>query len=498
MVMRNCIHDDRYPPRRPNAERERTIWLTPVLWPITVIAAKIAQPTILPMSTIRMVSTRPSPRTIPSAPRTQLIGAMLAPAQIHICCGPVESLSRSGIGSMLCASSRTSDVIASAMSPSGCPPVRNWPGLPRTDCWERARAAEFLLSRVANGLSSGQCKGQVLKSSTNVGRRNCQWLWVAADWLGVSSWQGSAFSRAAQARSTGRGLASAASRSRRSCGVPLARVGDEQAARGADPPDRRDDLLGGGVLPGGRDGAVAELGHGAEADDLLDGVEVEVGDLEERVGDDDLLDADVARLLDQRDDLRRREVTGAEDRLVLGDQCEHLLDHRLELAVDVGDPDALGLDAAAALRVVAAGAAVDLRVVAGVDRRHPDLLAAQPQRRLDRGGIDAADVGVEHHAAEHADAGHDPLDQVGAGHRALVVALEHQRLEARVPCRHGDVDVVGEPREEVGVGVAVQVDGAVEADQRSPVRTCGHVGSDREGALGAERMDDQSPATIRR
>src|SRR6266545_3687134 len=323
MVMRNCIHDDRYPPRRPNAERDSTIWLTPVLWPITVIAAKIAQPMRLPMTTIRMVSNRPRPRTIPSAPRTQLIGAMLAPAQIHICCGPVESLSRSGIGSMLCASSRTSDVIASAMSPSGCPPVRNWPGLPRTDCWERARAA--------------------------------------------------------------------------------------------DPPDRRDDLLGGGVLPGGRDGAVAELGHGAEADDLLDGVEVEVGDLEERVGDDDLLDADVARLLDQRDDLRRREVTGAEDRLVLGDQCEHLLDHRLEPAVGLGDPDALGLDAAAALRVVAAGAAVDLRVVAGVDRRHPDLLAAQPQRRLDRGGIDAADVGVEHHAAEHADAGHDPLDQVGAG-----------------------------------------------------------------------------------
>src|SRR6266545_1997377 len=242
MVMRNCIHDDRYPPRRPNAERERTIWLTPVLWPITVIAAKIAQPTILPMSTIRMVSTRPSPRTIPSAPRTQLIGAMLAPAQIHICCGPVESLSRSGIGSMLCASSRTSDVIASAMSPSGCPPVRNWPGLPRTDCWERARAAEFLLSRVANGLSSGQCKGQVLKSSTNVGRRNCQWLRIAAG-------HGDDVRLAQPLLEDGLGEDPQGLRRHRV--VPLARVGDEQAARGADPPDRRDDLLGGGVLPGG-------------------------------------------------------------------------------------------------------------------------------------------------------------------------------------------------------------------------------------------------------
>ena len=48
-----------------------------------------------------MVSHSPSLRTMPSAPSVQLIGAMLAPAQIQICCGPVESRSASGIGSML-------------------------------------------------------------------------------------------------------------------------------------------------------------------------------------------------------------------------------------------------------------------------------------------------------------------------------------------------------------------------------------------------------------
>ena len=37
---------------------------------------------------------------MPSAPRTQLIGAMFAPAQIQNCCTGVESRSLSGIGSI--------------------------------------------------------------------------------------------------------------------------------------------------------------------------------------------------------------------------------------------------------------------------------------------------------------------------------------------------------------------------------------------------------------
>src|SRR5437763_250313 len=75
---------------------------------MTVKAAKIAPPTMLPSTMTAIVSHRPSLRTMPSAPRAQLIGAMLAPAQIHICCGPVESLSASGMGSMLWTSTLSS------------------------------------------------------------------------------------------------------------------------------------------------------------------------------------------------------------------------------------------------------------------------------------------------------------------------------------------------------------------------------------------------------
>src|SRR5262245_44070773 len=62
-----------------------------------------------------MVSHRPSLSTIPRAPRAQLMGAMLAPAQIHICWRPVESLSASGMGSMLWRSDRSSLVASVAM-----------------------------------------------------------------------------------------------------------------------------------------------------------------------------------------------------------------------------------------------------------------------------------------------------------------------------------------------------------------------------------------------
>src|SRR5436309_1562994 len=85
---------------------------------MTVKAAKIAQPTMLPSTMTAIVSHRPSLRTMPSAPRAQLIGAMLAPAQIHICCGPVESLSASGMGSMLWTSALSSAPAAVAMRAS--------------------------------------------------------------------------------------------------------------------------------------------------------------------------------------------------------------------------------------------------------------------------------------------------------------------------------------------------------------------------------------------
>ncbi len=68
---------------------------------------------------------RESARTMPSAPRAQLIGAMFAPAQIHICCSPVESLSASGMGSMLWTSTLSSAPASVAMiaplASSGCP-----------------------------------------------------------------------------------------------------------------------------------------------------------------------------------------------------------------------------------------------------------------------------------------------------------------------------------------------------------------------------------------
>src|SRR5919197_511858 len=87
---------------------------------MTVKAAKIAQPTRLPSTMTAMVSQSPSLRTMPSAPRAQLIGAMLAPAQIHICCSPVESLSASGMGSMLWTSTLSSALASVAM-------IASWP-----------------------------------------------------------------------------------------------------------------------------------------------------------------------------------------------------------------------------------------------------------------------------------------------------------------------------------------------------------------------------------
>src|SRR5436309_4752724 len=92
---------------------------------MTVKPAKIAHPTRLPTTMTAMVSQSPSLRTMPSAPRAQLIGAMFAPAQIHICCSPVESLSASGMGSMLWTSTLSSApasvVMLAPLASCGCP-----------------------------------------------------------------------------------------------------------------------------------------------------------------------------------------------------------------------------------------------------------------------------------------------------------------------------------------------------------------------------------------
>src|SRR4051812_31681538 len=49
-----------------------------------------------------ITSARERPSATPSAPSTQLIGAMLAPAQIQNWCAAVEDRARSGTGSRLC------------------------------------------------------------------------------------------------------------------------------------------------------------------------------------------------------------------------------------------------------------------------------------------------------------------------------------------------------------------------------------------------------------
>src|SRR4051794_8048479 len=117
IVISSCAVAGRYAPRRPNAARESVIWLTPVRAPMTQNAPKIEQPTRLPITSTRSVSTRLSPRMIPSAPSTQLIGAMFAPAQIQNCCSGVESRSAAGTGAIPCVSSRTSAACSAVAMP---------------------------------------------------------------------------------------------------------------------------------------------------------------------------------------------------------------------------------------------------------------------------------------------------------------------------------------------------------------------------------------------
>ncbi len=78
-----CISVGSQAPRRPKARRESTICGTPVRCPMTLQAPNSAHPNRLPTTMTVTVSTRLSPSWMPSAPSTQLIGAMFAPAQIQ-------------------------------------------------------------------------------------------------------------------------------------------------------------------------------------------------------------------------------------------------------------------------------------------------------------------------------------------------------------------------------------------------------------------------------
>src|SRR3954453_1438005 len=115
IVINICAVAGRYAPRRPNAARESVIWFTPVREPMMQNAPKSAQPIALPITSTSSVSTRLSPRMTPSAPRIQLIGAILAPAQIQNCCSGVESRSAAGTGSIPWLSNRTSACSAVAI-----------------------------------------------------------------------------------------------------------------------------------------------------------------------------------------------------------------------------------------------------------------------------------------------------------------------------------------------------------------------------------------------
>src|SRR3954449_5332539 len=117
IVINICAVAGRYAPRRPNAARESVIWFTPVREPMMQNAPKSAQPIALPITSTSSVSTRLSPRMTPSAPRIQLIGAMLAPAQIQNCCSGVESRSAAGTGAIPCVSSRTSAACSAVAMP---------------------------------------------------------------------------------------------------------------------------------------------------------------------------------------------------------------------------------------------------------------------------------------------------------------------------------------------------------------------------------------------
>ena len=73
----------KYAPRRPKALRDITIWLTPVRCPMSTKNPKTPMPMRLPTTSTTMHWKRLNPSAMPRAPRTQLIGAMFAPAQIQ-------------------------------------------------------------------------------------------------------------------------------------------------------------------------------------------------------------------------------------------------------------------------------------------------------------------------------------------------------------------------------------------------------------------------------
>src|SRR5260370_25120531 len=70
--------------------------------------------------------------------------------------------------------------------------------------------------------------------------------------------------------------------------------------------------------------------------------------------------------------------------------------------------------------------------------------------------------------------GYASLREVGPGHGVLVVAVQHDRLHPGIARRPYDVEVIGQPREQVRVRMTVQVDRAGHVDERSVVRTLWH------------------------
>src|SRR3954454_21983631 len=102
VAITNWMAVGREAPRRPKALRLSTICVTPVRWPISTKQPNRAIPIRFPATSTMITSAKERPSATPSAPSTQLMGAMLASAQIQDCCAAVEDRARSGTGSRLC------------------------------------------------------------------------------------------------------------------------------------------------------------------------------------------------------------------------------------------------------------------------------------------------------------------------------------------------------------------------------------------------------------
>ena len=99
-------------------------------------------------------------------------------------------------------------------------------------------------------------------------------------------------------------------------------------------------------------------------------------------------------------------------------------------------------------------------VVFCVNRRHPYNLPAQFAGGFHRGGIQTADVIVENNPAVDLNPGHGIRRFDSAGDGVLVVALDDNPTHLFTPGGLGDPSIVGNPIEQTGVRVHVDVYGA--------------------------------------